>query len=97
MYGTIATLSIDPANVEAMGTLLREWDDGVGSGDIGYVAGYLLQTDADPSVVKMIAIFEDEEKFRANAARPEQDIWYQSVRALLKADPTWEDGTVIAT
>ncbi len=97
MYGTIATLSIDPANVDAMGTLLREWNENHGSGDIGYVGGYLLQTDADPSVVKMIAVFENEEKFRANAVRPEQDEWYQKVRALLRSDPIWEDGTVVST
>ena len=97
MYGTIATMSIDPANVNALAALLKEWDETEDAGNIGYVGGFMLQTDADSSVVKMMAVFESEEKFRSNAARPEQDAWYQQVRALLNSDPIWEDGKVIAT
>ena len=97
MYGTIATLSIKPENAHALGTLLKEWNAGEGARDIGYVGGFMLQTDADSSVIKMMAVFESEERFRANAARPEQDTWYQKVRALLNSDPIWEDGQVIAT
>ncbi|MBN4064990.1 hypothetical protein JYU04_04560, partial [Dehalococcoides mccartyi] len=93
----LATLSIKPENAQALGTLLKEWNANEGSGDIGYVGGFMLQTDTDTSVVKMMAVFENEERFRANASRPEQDAWYQQVRALLEADPVWEDGQVFAT
>ena len=97
MYGTLATLDIDPSKLDAMRALMKEWNEGQGSADIGYVGGYILQTDADKSVVKMIAVFEDETQYRANGARPEQDAWYQKVRALLNSDPIWEDGSVEAT
>ncbi|MDG0867996.1 hypothetical protein [Candidatus Lucifugimonas marina] len=97
MYGTIATLSIDPANVEKLGAMLKEWNEKEDADAIGFVGGYMLQTDADASVVKMMAVFENVEKYRANAARPEQDAWYQQLRALLHDDPKWEDGQVIAT
>ncbi|MGY8881444.1 MAG: hypothetical protein ACKVJL_03335 [Dehalococcoidia bacterium] len=97
MYGTIATLSINPDNVHALGLLLKEWNAAEGTGDIGFVDGYILQTDADSSVVKMIAVFNSEERYKANAARPEQDAWYQKMRALLNSDPIWEDGQVTAT
>jgi hypothetical protein len=97
MYGTIATLSIDPEKVETLSAMLRSWNEKEGAGDIGFVAGYILQTDADASVLKMMAIFENEERYRANAERPEQDVWYQELRALLNDDPTWEDGQVTAT
>lgn len=97
MYGTIATLSIDPANLEKLGAMLKEWNEKEDTDAIGFVGGYLLQTDADKSVVKMMAVFENEDKFRANAERPEQDAWYQELRVLLNSDPTWEDGQVTAT
>jgi quinol monooxygenase YgiN len=97
MYGTLATLSIDPSKLDAMRALMNEWSQGQGSSDIGFVARYILQTDADKSVVKMIAVFESEAQYRANGERPEQDAWYQKVRALLNSDPIWEDGTVEAT
>jgi len=97
MYGTIATLSIDPSNVEALGKMLQDWNKAEGASDIGFVGGYLLQTDADSSVAKMMAVFESEDRYRANANRPEQDAWYQELRALLRSDPVWEDGNVVAT
>lgn len=97
MYGTIATLSIDPDKAKDLAKLLEEWDDKNDAATIGYVSGHLMQLDSDPSVLKMTAIFKDEESFRANAARPEQDAWYQAVRALLRDDPVWDDGNIIAT
>jgi len=97
MYGTIATLSVDLNNVDTLGTLLNEWNADKGACDIGFVGGYMLQTDADSSVVKIIAVFENEERYRANANRPEQDAWFKKMRALLKNDPIWEDGKIIAT
>jgi hypothetical protein len=45
----------------------------------------------------MIAVFNSEERYKANAARPEQEVWYQKMRALLNSDPIWEDGQVTAT
>jgi len=97
MYGTIATMKIEPANATKLSKMLEEWNEAESPGEIGFVAGYLLQLDSDPSTVKMIAIFKDEESFRANVARPEQDAWYQAMRAHLLDDPTWDDGNVIAT
>ena len=97
MYGTIATLKIDPANTNDLAKMLEEWSENEPLGEIGYVAGYLLQLDSDPSTLKMVAVFKDEGSFRANAARPEQDAWYQAMRAHLLDDPTWDDGNVIAT
>ena len=43
MYGTIATLSIDPSNVEALGKMLQDWNKAEGASDIGFVGGYLLK------------------------------------------------------
>jgi quinol monooxygenase YgiN len=97
MYGTIATLSIDPKNAHPLGDLLKKWNESEDAAEIGYVGGFMLQTDADSSIIKMMAVFEDEKKYRANAERPEQDAWYQQFRALLLADPIWDDGKVIAT
>lgn len=97
MYGTIATMRIDPANAPKLAQLLNDWNENEKPDNIGFVSGYMLQLDSDPSMLKMVAIFKDETSFRDNAASPEQDAWYQMMRALLLDDPTWDDGKMIAT
>ena len=94
MYGTLATLSIDPAKIDDLKALMDEWNETQGSSGIGYVGGYMLQPDSDASTVKMIAVFENEQVYRANAESPAQNDWYEKFRALLNADPIWEDGQV---
>jgi hypothetical protein len=42
----------------------------------------------------MIAVFENEQVYRANAESPAQNDCYEKFRALLNADPIWEDGLV---
>jgi hypothetical protein len=41
-------------------------------------------------------VFDSEANYRANASDPEQDKWYQELRAMLDADPRWMDGDVLA-
>jgi len=42
-----------------------------------------------------IAVFDSKESYRANAEDPEQDAFYQRWRALMDADPEWNDGEII--
>ena len=44
----------------------------------------------------MVAVFESKETYEANANDPAQDAWYRKFRALLTADPEWNDGEVTA-
>jgi len=40
------------------------------------------------------AVFRDEKAYRANASDPEQNKAYETLRAMLDADPEWHDGEV---
>jgi hypothetical protein len=51
--------------------------------------------DADPDEYILAVAFESREAYAANAASPEQDARYQELRALLEADPEWNDGEIV--
>jgi hypothetical protein len=42
----------------------------------------------------MLAVFDTEENYRRNADDPDQHRQYLELRALLEADPEWNDGEV---
>ncbi len=48
--------------------------------------------DREAGTAYLVAMFHDEASYRKNADDPEQDAWYQRFRALLEADPEWNDG-----
>jgi heme-degrading monooxygenase HmoA len=61
----------------------------------GFVATYVYQTDADPSVHYLAVIFESKDAYWANARSPEQDARYRKMRDLLASDPEWHDGEIV--
>jgi heme-degrading monooxygenase HmoA len=61
----------------------------------GMVGTFVYQMDADPDEYIMAVAFESREAYRDNADSPEQDARYQKLRALLEADPDWNDGEIV--
>jgi hypothetical protein len=61
-------------------------------GNRGWIRTYILE-EASGDIWGTV-LFEDERSYRANAADPAQDAWYQKFRALLEADPEWHDGSI---
>jgi quinol monooxygenase YgiN len=62
----------------------------------GAISSTIHRNITNPQELIMSVVFESEESYRANASDPEQDKWYQELRALLDADPRWMDGEVLA-
>src|SRR5262245_35702169 len=60
----------------------------------GLLADYILKSDRVPGEWFMLAVFDSEANYRRNADDPEQHRQYLALRALLKADPEWNDGEV---
>ena len=95
MYGTIARLQPKPgheAELEDYGRRVAELEVS------GYRGSYLFTPDHNPYKVPttfLIAIFDDQATYQANADSPEQNERYQEMRALLDADPDWMDGTFV--
>ena len=95
-YGTVARITPIPGKDQAVIALMNEWNRSYGPKVKGAVAGYLYQLENKPGQMIMCAVFEGKLSYRANAEDPEQDKWYRRLRALLTADPIWEDGEIVS-
>ncbi len=93
MYGTIARMHPTPGREDdliAYGKRIR---------DIpvpGYRGSYLFRPDHNPyarPTVFLVALFDDEATYKANADSPDQNERYLEMRAMLDDDPDWMDGT----
>jgi hypothetical protein len=60
----------------------------------GYIGGYVLQLASAPGDILGIVVFDSQANYIKNGDDPEQDQWYQHLRALLANDPEWNDGEV---
>jgi len=94
MYGTMARMQPQAGKREQLLAYGQSWTQERGHKVAGFVKSYLLVPDGNPSEVVLVAVFADKASYVANANDPEQDRWYQGLRALLAADPTWEDGEI---
>jgi len=95
MYGTIARIHPAPNRLAELMQLAAD-DLMEGARPPGYRWSYVFQPDQGPydrPTMFLIAMFDDEATYRANAASPEQDARYQRLRELLADDPDWMDGT----
>jgi hypothetical protein len=95
VYGTIYRFQIKPGK-EAE---LKRFFEMEGSEEdkrlkaAGLVSAQLFKLDKGGYMG--VAVFENKEKYVANANDPEQDRWYRQFRELLEADPEWNDGEVV--
>lgn len=90
MYGTVARVKIDPAQIEQLQALSKSMDKAAGQ-----LATYVFQADADPGELYLVAVFESKEAYWANAQSAEQHDRYLQLRALFREDPEWHDGVII--
>jgi len=93
MYGTLARMRIRPGSESALQDLEREWFRTRGRFVKGVGPAYVLAPDGDAGTRWLVAIFDDEASYKANADDPEQDAWYRQMREHLLEDPEWIDGT----
>jgi quinol monooxygenase YgiN len=91
MYGTIAKMTVKPGQVDALKKIM----DKPGTYP-GMVASYVYQTDDDPNVLYMVAVFTSKESYFANADRPEMNADFEQMMQYLAAEPEWHDGEVIS-
>jgi quinol monooxygenase YgiN len=61
----------------------------------GYLGEIIYKMDNNPNEVIMAVFFADKESYHANANDPQMSKEYEQYRALLDADPEWNDGEVI--
>ena len=95
MYGTVFRMRPKAGQEQAVVSLFDEWNRDYQPDFEGSLAGYLYKCQKHKGELIGTAVFSDEKTYRANAASPVQDRWYQKLRILLEADPDWEDGEVL--
>jgi len=90
MYGSIFNLKPKKGKKEALIDHLKNDQDRPEGG----VAWYVLNPDNDGDLVG-IAIFKDEESYKANAERPEQHDNFMKMMDFLVEQPKWNDGNFV--
>jgi quinol monooxygenase YgiN len=96
MYGTIGIFRVNPGSEAAAVSHMNSWWKERSPKVKGAIASTLHQNSANPSELIVSVVFENKESYEANAADPEQDRWFQQLRAMLSADPRWIDGDVLS-
>lgn len=92
MYGTIARLKVRKDKLRDFFALGKEWDDRERKRALGYVGSEILWEDREEGRASLIVRFTTRDAYRRNADSPEQDAFYQRMRACLEEDPEWIDG-----
>ena len=96
MFGTVALMRPKAGQEETVVRMLDRWWQERRPNVQGAIASTIHRNDSNPQELIMSVVFDSEENYRANASDPEQDRWFQELRALLDADPRWMDGDVLA-
>jgi len=92
MYGTIAKLKVRPGKLDELIKIAGHY----GEIDIpGMLWTHLYQSEDDPNECWIAVAFDSKDAYTANADSPEQNTRYEAMRALLSADPVWNDGVVV--
>lgn len=94
MYGTIARMTVQPGKEEEFLAIGDQWTRERGE-STGQVAEYVFKVEQRPREYLLVGIFRDRDTYRKNGEDPETDRWYRRMRAVLEADPEWNDGEVV--
>lgn len=93
MYGTVARMKVKPGKVDELIKVTTETTET--RRPAGYLGEIIYRMDNNPNEVIMAVFFADKESYHANANDPAMNKEYERYRALLDADPEWNDGEVI--
>ncbi|HET7699727.1 MAG TPA: hypothetical protein VFM06_02535, partial [Candidatus Limnocylindria bacterium] len=83
MYGTIARLKVRKDKLREFFALGKEWDDRERKRALGYVGSEILWEDREEGRACLVVHFTSRESYAKNADSPEQDAFYQRMRACL--------------
>lgn len=89
MYAQVITGKTNDAS--SLRAELERWRDELKPGAIGFLGSTVGITDDGRLIA--IARFSDEAAARANAARPEQDAWWQQTSKLFEGEPTFRESS----
>ena len=95
MYGTVYRYRPVPGKEEEVLDFHRRWKAERWPQVAGFITEYIYQSAARPGEYIAAAVFESKEAMERISQDPETDRWYRQFRALLEADPEWDDGAIV--
>lgn len=95
MYGTVGRFRVKPGKMDDALGLFDEWERDLRPRIDGAIGGVTYRLDGDQNTLISCAIFENKDKYFANADNADQDKWFQRLRECLDADPEWNDGEIV--
>jgi hypothetical protein len=91
MFGTIGHFKPRAGHEDQVRDLFAEWVQTQRPTLPGLVVGLVGKPINRPDEIMEVVLMQDEETYRALAASPAQDAWYQRLMEHLSAEPTWDD------
>ena len=93
MYGTVARMKVKAGKLDELIRLMGGGGDDRAMG--GYMGEIIYKMDSNPNEIMLCVFFKDKESYHKNANDPEMNKDYSEYRAMLDADPEWNDGEVV--
>jgi quinol monooxygenase YgiN len=93
MYGTVARMKVKPGKIDEFIAFMNQQQSNRDMG--GYLGEIVYKLDNSPNEVMLCVFFKDKDSYRKNAESPEMNKDYEQYRAMLDADPEWNDGEII--
>lgn len=89
-------MKVQPGKVDEMKQLVRDRGaENRRQASAGWERTVVGQTKDDPNTLWVAVTWDTSERYYANAESPDQNEWYQKMRALLESDPEWFDCDVV--
>lgn len=93
---TFFKMKAQPGKVDALTEMMRGWEDERRrAADLGWVQTVVGSRKGSPDEVWAAVVWDNTANYTKNAESPQQDAWYQKMRALLTSDPEWFDCDVV--
>ena len=93
MYGTVARMKVKAGKMDDFIANMKQQPADRDMG--GYMGEIVYKMDNNPNEVMLCVFFKDKASYQANANSPDMAKDYEEYRALLDAEPEWNDGEVI--
>lgn len=94
MWGTIAKMRVKPG----MEAFIRGQFEAMATERMhGWLSTSIYRSVTDPQEFWMVAMFESEAAYKANAASRAQHTVYLTLRSAMETDPEWHDVSEYAT
>lgn len=93
---TFFRMKVKPGKVDELRELVRQRrDEARRLADTGWESTVAGQSKDDRNTVWVAVTYDTSEHYYANAENPDQNEWYEKMRALLESDPEWFDCDVL--